>query len=563
MVSGPELYAIVLILAVAPALWVARLSWQKRDRVAGRWLTLLLVSMAGWSLCWAGTILFESLTLTLASANLVLLCANVASAGWLMVTVEYSNRKRYPNIVLGPFLVMPVVTQALAWTNPLHQSLWGPATLVDARGVLYADQQLWFFVHAVYSFGLIFAGLVLLVRSLFRFDGIYRRQTAVLLVGAAIPCATSLVFTAGLLPVPYLNPTPIAFIVGASIFGWGLYRYRLFEIVPIARRTAYDVMDEAVITVDDRGAVADVNVAAREMFELDEDPVDRPVTDVLGIYPAVVEAYRAGRTSETIAIETGTDYEYLTLDQKAIINGDRSIGTVLVFKNVTALKRHENELELLKQVFGRVFRHDLSNDLNVIRARGELLAHESAAAETEHARTVIDKCDDIIETSKKARAIETLVEADRPRHHVEIGQVVSDAVAWARERYPHASITVETPDRVWAYADGKLELAVRSVIENGIVHNDGKAPALTIEIRRTETAVTISVEDDGPGINPEETEILETREINQLQHSSGLGLWLLYWAVRNSEGDVEITNTGSGALVVMTLERVRDPSTTD
>jgi len=553
MMTGPEAYAVVLVLATGPALWVARASWRRRDRIAGRWLTLTLAGMTGWSLCWAGTILFDPLSLTLASANLVLLSTNVAGAGWIMVTLEYTQRKRYPNRALLVFLVVPLVTQIVAWTNRSHGLLWGPETVVDARGVLLADQQVWFVVHSVYGFALTFVSLLLLVGSVVRLDGLYRRQATVLLVGAAIPFTTSLVFTAGVIPVPYLNPTPIAFIAGAAVIGWGLYRFRLFEIVPIARQTAYDVMDEAVLTVDDRGAVADVNRAARELFDLDEDAVERQIADLLGGYPAVVEAYQSGRTSETIAIGSANDYQYLTLDRKPITSGDHSVGTVLVFKDVTALKRHENELELLKQVFGRVFRHDLSNDLNVVRARGELLAHESAAPETDHARTVVEKCDDIIETSRKAQAIGTLVEADRPRHEVEVTTVVADAVVWARDRYPDATVTVATTT-ARVLADEQLELAVREIVENGIVHNDSVSPSITVSVDRTETAVSIAVEDDGPGINPQEAEILRTREINQLQHSSGLGLWLVYWVVHNSNGDVEITNTGAGTLVEITLE---------
>jgi PAS domain S-box-containing protein len=515
--------------------------------------------MSGWSVCWALLLVFDGRGATLASANLVLLSANIAGGAWFMLTLEYTQRKRFPNRLFLLFLVVPALTQVIAWTNPMHGLLWGPGTVVDSSGVLHADQRLWFGVHAIYSFLLTIVSIGLLLRSFVRFEGLYRKQSAILLVGVLFPFTSSLVFTTGLVLPDYLNPTPAAFIAGAAIFGWGLYQYRLFEIVPIARLTAYDVMDEAVITVDERGAIADVNRAACDLFDLRDDTIDEPFADALEAFPAVVAAYREDTVTDTLAVEVDGGYRYLTLDRKPVTTGETRVGTVLVFKDVTELKRHENELELLKQVFGRVFRHDLSNDLNVIRARGELLASDAATAEAAHARTVVEKCDDIIETSKKARAIETIVSSDRRRHDVEVVSVVEGAAAWCRDRHPDAAIEVDAPPEAWARVDGKFELAIQGLIENGVVHNDGPDPWVRVSVTVESETVEITVADDDPGINPDEAEILETREISQLKHSSGLGLWLVHWVVRNSNGTVDFTNTETGALVELTFERCLDP----
>jgi len=560
MLTGPESYAVFLFLATGPALWVAKASWKKRDTVAGRWLSVAVLGMAGWSVFWALTILFDSRQLTAASANLVLLSVNVAGTSWFMLTLEYTQRKRYPNHYFLVLMALPLVTQGIAWTNPLHGLLWGASATVTANGVLLPDQQGWFVVHAVYSTTLTVVSLVLLLRNFYGVDGIYRTQTAILLVGGLIPFTTSTLFTAGVVPTEYLNPTPPAFIAGATVFAWGLYRYKLFEIVPIARRTAYDVMDEAVVTLDDRGAIADINTAAKGMFDLQDDPIGRELTAVLDSCPEVIEAIQSETPPETISIEAGDSYRYLTLDRKSITSGDATIGSVLVFKDVTQLKRHENELELLKQVFGRVFRHDLSNELNVIRARGELLANEAAAAESEHARVVVEKCDDILTTSEKARAIETVVEADRSRHDIDISYIVERAARWCRKRYPDATIEVDVPGGVLIRGDSMTDRAVLDLLENGIVHNDSPEPTVWVTATVDRETVTISVEDDGPGINADEAEVLETREIDQLNHSSGLGLWLVHWVVRNSEGTVDIENTSSGARVELTFDRATDLS---
>lgn len=550
---GPELYGLFLLVITVPAGGLLKLSWAKREKPGGRWLALTLVGMIGWSTSWGLFLLFDQRELSLASLNVLLLSVNVAAIGWVLLTLEFSRQKRYPLRYVLPLFIVPLITQLLAVTNPAHTLLWDPSIVVDANGVSSPDFGQWFFVHAGFNYLLMLVSGILLVNDYLTFDGIYKKQAAVLFAGWVIPVLTSLGFTFGPLQHDYLNPTPVGFLVGAAIWGWGLYRLKLLEIVPVARRRALDEMDEAVIALNEDGLVADFNRAAGSLFEIGSRASGAPIEELLAGYPNVVEAVRGD--DDEVTIQRNGNRRHLTVAKTTISGDDSPGGSVIVFKDVSELRRHERDLELLKQVLSRVFRHDISNDLNVIRAHGELLASKMDGTGRDHADTIVRTCDDIIETSRKARAIEKLVDTDRERYEIDLLHVVSQVVEWTEDRFDGASVETDFPSESFVMADEELELAVRCLLDNAVLHNDSEDPWVRVSVENHGDTVTLVVADNGPGIEQNERDVFERRRIDPLSHSSGLGLWTVNWVVRNSRGQAHFEVTDRGTRVALTLDR--------
>lgn len=558
---GPEVYGLTLLATVVPALGLAWIVWGKRDKPGGRWLLFMIVGMTGWSVCWGLMLVFDRRDLSLASLNLLLAFVSLASIGWVLMTLEFTQQRRYsPRYVLA-LSVVPVLTQAVAWTNPSHFLMWGPGTTIDATGVVQAQRGTAFAFHAGYNYLIMLFSGALLVNRLFTFEGIYRKQTAVMFVAWSLTIVTSVAFSFSSLPFRYLNPTPLGFLVGGVVWTWGLYRFRLFEIIPVARRRAFDEMDEAVVAIDEDGVVVDVNNAATKLFSLDGRPTGEHLASVLARFPSVINYLQNDEKESSVIVDIGGDPRHLTATKAAVDRDGRHTGYVAVFKDVTRLKSHERDLELLKQVFARVFRHDLSNDLNVIRAYGELLASQQEGEEAAYARKIVETCDDVIDTSRQARAIEKLVDADRERYEVDLVHVVEETVSWARNRYPEADIEVDLPPKASVLADGDIRLAVQALVDNAVVHNEATDPWVRVSIEEREGLTVFAVEDDGPGIDEEERTVFSERQVEPLSHSSGLGLWTVDWVVRNSRGGVRVNVTESGTTVVLTLEPCLGPDT--
>src|SRR6185369_7731876 len=72
--------------------------------------------------------------------------------------------------------------------------------------------------------------------------------------------------------------TPIMFNVSAPIFFWAIFRYRLFEVLPIARDRAFEHMDDAIVIVDPEHRIVDANPnAARLSGKTNEGLLEKPL----------------------------------------------------------------------------------------------------------------------------------------------------------------------------------------------------------------------------------------------------------------------------------------------
>jgi PAS domain-containing protein len=96
-----------------------------------------------------------------------------------------------------------------------------------------------------------------------------------MIIGALLPLVGNLLHLVGAVPVPGLDLGPFAFAVSCFVMAVGLFRYRLLDLAPVARRAILESMREGIIVVDDRERVVEINPAARQMLALSD-------TDVIG-----------------------------------------------------------------------------------------------------------------------------------------------------------------------------------------------------------------------------------------------------------------------------------------
>ncbi|SDF31347.1 histidine kinase N-terminal 7TM domain-containing protein [Halorientalis regularis] len=557
MFPGPELYGALMMLAGLPAIYLIRLFWDHRGRPSGRWFVVTFTGMGGWAVFWGLMLLFDSYSLSTASFNLVLLFVNISVIGWFFIAVEYVWQKRVTARTVLPFLIIPSAIQILAWTNPIHMLMWGPETQVTPSGIFNPDYEIGFYIHAAHAYLLAIASIVLLSAVYVEREKLYRKQTLLLLLGGLIPIATSIVFFFRTVPRYYLNPTPLGFLVGTTIWGWGLFRYRLLEAMPIARRTVLNEMDEGILIVDDQKIVTDSNPALRQILGVARDPVGDRLRDVLAEYPSLFSQLEGEYVhDETVTVTVQGEDRHLTVNKFPVFQDDSSPGDVIVFNDQTELLQYEEELELLKEVFSRVLRHDIRNKLNVIRAHGELLSNCVDPKYRNHTETIVQTSDSIIDTAEKARVIGSLVETDRESYEIDLVQEVEATADWARQSFPDAEIELDTAPQAWVLADEAISLAIKSLIENAIVHSEKSTPRVRVSVSCHDD-VRLEITDNGPGLTDQERQIFDGRPIDQLNHSTGLGLWLVKWVCLNSDADITVDSATSGTRVTIRLDRVR------
>ena len=225
---------------------------------------------------------------------------------------------------------------------------------------------------------------------------------------------------------------------------------------------------------------------------------------------------------------------------------------VITATDVTEARRYEQRL----QVLNRVLRHDLKNDTNVIGGYADLL-RDHVDEEGDPYLDVIDrKVRTLTHLSDQAREIDVALHSDAARTEIDLAELVARLCESLKSSYPHATVSVAVPESAVVTADELLESAVRNVLENAIVHNDGDDPHVEATVVPDGDRLRVDVADDGPGIPPVERTVFSEARETALEHASGLGLWLVHWIVTESGGDIEIaTREPTGTVVRMWLPR--------
>ncbi len=229
------------------------------------------------------------------------------------------------------------------------------------------------------------------------------------------------------------------------------------------------------------------------------------------------------------------------------------------------LSQRESQLRVLN----RVLRHNLRNDMSVIIAHTEQILHKEDATEAD-VRKIHQMADNLIETSEHARAIyeELLGGTDVTRAPVDLVDIVETELDHLRDDFPDSTIETRLPDEAWALDSDSIPIVVDELCRNALLHNDKpeaeREVQVSIESGPDEDEHRLTIRDNGPGLPEVEAELLTgEREETNIEHGSGLGLWVVNWLVDQLEGSVTLSSGPDRGTTVTVFLPTTDPPTTE
>lgn len=294
------------------------------------------------------------------------------------------------------------------------------------------------------------------------------------------------------------------------------------------------------------------------------------------VFDDVREASNRHRTDTPIRSEIVLplgDYGVMNIgstEANAFDEVDVSMGRILAANTQAALRRADREQELAAArdhakhlnrqltVLNRVFRHDLRNSANVIHGHAELLTENTENdVSNDSAETICEQATDLVKMGEQVRDMEHLLQNDgNKRQRVDLVDIITTQLERIQRDYPEAETDGPSCETCPIYAHPLIESAVLNVIDNAIEHNDTPEPYVDVTITHENDYVTVQIADNGPGIPDTEVAVLERGYETPLEHTSGLGLWLVNWIIRESEGTVSFTEGKErGSVVRLRLEK--------
>ncbi|USZ72560.1 histidine kinase N-terminal 7TM domain-containing protein [Natronosalvus halobius] len=526
---------VAAVLSIGVAVYALRNRRNRQDRLT----TVLAVMMAvtcAWSVGSLGAHLSASATATWFWFGLINVATFALPVSWIVFAAHYANYDRHvTRRTIGLLAVVPALTFLTMVTNGFHGWFLADARFVSERALIAYTTGWVYDLHLIYAYILILAGIALIGHVAYTSRRVYRKQAIAIAAAVVVPLLANVHYVRMGGPES-VNWTPVAFAITGVAIAAAIFRYRLLEIVPVARESVVETMRDGVIVLDEQRRIVDVNATAERMLE-----GPNPGADLIG---ASAKQVRLGTETVESIVETGRDElaieragttQHVAIRSEPITTG--SDATLVMIQDETYRREHERELERTNarlDEFASVVSHDLRNPLNI--AAGYLDMLETSVDEDE--RETLD----VIRTQhdRMQAIIDDALTLAREGSAVDETETLSlEAVAreaWDGVDTGAATLTV-VDDRSLEADRNRLLRALENLFRNCVEH---AGPTVSVAVGSSDEG--FYVVDDGPGIPPDERERVFDSGYSTGTDGTGFGLSIVTqiadahgWTVECSE----------------------------
>lgn len=340
------LYATLLLIAALSTMIIAVIVWQRRENPSARVLLWLTVAMVWWDLTYA----FHWMGLA-QPAKFFWLDATYAGVVlvptlFLIFILYFTNQSHWlKHRLVWLLLLEPIATLAALWTDPYHNLFFGGFRQAESGAILNGGPFYW--INIIYSFGLVFIGYLVLLLKFRKETALYRLQAGSILVGATFPWLFVTIGIAGISPFKNLDLTPFGFTFTSVAFTIGLLRYRLLDVIPLARDLLVENLRDGIMVLDSSNRIVDFNptlatILKRTYDQLIGESIDG-VCDSMPVLKEICSQDSPGAFETSMTLNnTITYYE---INSSTIQDKSASfIGRLIEIRNITDLKTTELKL---------------------------------------------------------------------------------------------------------------------------------------------------------------------------------------------------------------------------
>lgn len=327
-------------------------------------------------------------------------------------------------------------------------------------------------------------------------------------------------------------------------------------------------MVEGVLAVDANERLISLNQAAARLFDLERDKVVGRT-----IQEAVRNSDLQRFVTRTLASSTPVEDEilfrertdrYLQAHGTVLLDArGRGIGALVVLNDVTPLRR----TEIIRRDFVANVSHELKTPITSIKGFVETLLDDSTrdpeqvrnflgivGRQAERLNAIVDDLLTLSKIEAEAQDEQISLEIARLRPILLEAVRICELKAKARNILIELSCPEDLSGRINPHL---LEQAVINLVDNAVKYSENGS-AVTIEARKEETGIVISVRDSGCGIEKEhQSRIFERfyrvdKARSRKLGGTGLGLSIVKHIMQTHRGCVDVESTpGKGSVFIL------------
>ncbi len=330
------------------------ISWQRRKNKGGLYIALAMLGIAFWTLSAGVNYAAVPIPLKVFFAKLEYSFYTTTFTFLAMFALAYAGYddwlKKKP--VKAFFWVIPISNILLAWTNDWHGLLWksftrsefGNNTIIFGHGTGY-------YWSTITAFLLILIIILSLWQAAQTDEELSRKQARLLFIASPLAVVSSVIYLLGSQRLKGVDWAPIICSVMCIIFILVLYGTRLLDLVPIARYTMIEQMSDGVLVLDENNRMVDFNLAAEEIFEINQNHLGKQIKVVMERWPEIIDlfSYESNKSSQVTIIHDDKTKVFDTHLTIFTDNLGNQYGKLIMFSDVT--KHHQTEQTLEQRLF--------------------------------------------------------------------------------------------------------------------------------------------------------------------------------------------------------------------
>ena len=277
------LYLLAVNLAVVGLVALAVYSWSRRH-APGNWRGMAAVALAAalWDVMAVvmATSSFEHARLALSAKYTMLGLSNVTT--FLFIARHTGHWQRTRPLAAAAFLAIPVAGHLAAWWDGAGSLR--DAVFAEAYGLTYfasIGYGALYLLTTGFHYALIFVSLGFIAQYMRRGGAIARGQGTALVMTILIPALANVLVLVDVVPRVF-DLMPLANGLSAAALFWGVFRHQMLDLAPVGRHALVDALQDAILIVDDRRWIVDVNQQLTSLAGTTADRLlGRPLDSVL------------------------------------------------------------------------------------------------------------------------------------------------------------------------------------------------------------------------------------------------------------------------------------------
>lgn len=532
------------------------ISWyiySKRNRLAIKWFFYAMISASIWSFSTGLEVFFRNETFSVLMHRFTMISISLAAVTIFLFAVEFITGERTSNYIFC-ILIAPAIITHILFSFDQTQAIVYSSYQINQYGISNYAYGFWgHFDHHVVGYGLTFGAIILFLTGIITQKKERRLISSILFIAVLIP-----VIKTGLY-IEYTDPfdlTPYAFFVQGLFIIYALRKdnsNEVLDINPFDRKDAFENMNDSIILVDENKNIIDLNKRAEEDFPISSNKSFDIMIEEFSELKSVFGEHKLTDRPVTIEDNRKRKKRYYTCDLSEIEYSNGKTGFAVVLQDITTEKNEKRENMLLKQLYSRFIRHNIRNDLTVVR--GRIAAHTDQSTSITHTgddnvQMAIQKCDKVINQTEKANKINKILDYNENKV-LNLTETVEQAVQDIKLEYHNIKIRNNIKNEYIVIANPYVKDAIHEAIENSKIHGKSIKTTVDISIIKRENKISLFIEDNSGGIQENEIKPIQNEKFTDLEHGGGVGLWLMKWIIHKSEGEISFHRTNDGTKVQM------------